>query len=48
MNNRNSGPNPDRLKIDDPIGEEVVKKALDKERPAEGWPDAAKRKGKPK
>lgn len=36
-----SGPEPDRLKLDE-YWEEAVKKALKRKRPPEGWPDEEK------
>ena len=36
--NQKPGPKPDRVKIDE-NWEDAVKKALDKPRPKEGWPE---------
>lgn len=33
------GPDPERLKIDEEDWEDAVKRALEKEKPEEGWPE---------
>jgi len=43
-NKSKRGPKPNQLKIDADNWEDVVKKALKKERPEEGWPDKSKKK----
>lgn len=45
--NKKTGPKPDTLKIEGDW-QAAVGKALQKERPAEGWPDESKKKKKPK
>jgi len=40
------GPKPDHLRLEGDW-EEAVKKAIRKEKPAEGWPDRKKGKNKP-
>jgi hypothetical protein len=39
------GPEPERLKIDGDW-EDAAKKALEKKRPADGWPKPTKKKGR--
>lgn len=42
-NKRKSGPEPDRLKIDDMSWQEAMGKAIEKEKPKEGWPEPEKK-----
>ena len=37
-NDKNPGPDPDRLDVEEEDWQEAVKKALKKEKPPEGWP----------
>ncbi|MBN1975561.1 MAG: hypothetical protein JW787_18125 [Sedimentisphaerales bacterium] len=42
--NKNSGPKPDSLKIDEENWEIAVKKAILRKKPESGWPDKDKAK----
>lgn len=45
--NRKTGPKPERLKLDGDW-KELIKKAVKKERPKEGWPEPEKKAKKKK
>lgn len=40
MNQKSRGPDPERIKIEDENWKVAVKKALQKKRPTEGWPES--------
>jgi hypothetical protein len=47
MNQKTRGPNPERVKLKDADWRGAIKKALQKKRPAEGWPSEKKKAKKP-